>query len=238
MKYLSPDKEFKKIALNIGTALIIFLLAFNVFFGIYFVIAAYLPTDTVAGEIVSEILYGLTYMAGFIVPALIYRSISKKTELKPLRLTKTFKPSAFPYLFIAIAGGFSCSYLASIFFSFFSLPETLYPSSSTETMTFVQLLLAVFTTAIVPAICEEFLFRSTILENLLPYGKGFAIITSALLFGLMHQTFYQFLYTTVAGIMLGWAYYKTRSYLCVFLIHFSNNFIGVLEEFFSSNLSI
>lgn len=237
MRYLSPDKEFKKIALNIGTALIIFLLAFNVFFGIYFVIAAYLPTDTVAGEIVSEILYGLTYMAGFIVPALIYRSISKKTELKPLRLTKTFKPSAFPYLFIAIAGGFSCSYLASIFFSFFSLPETLYPSSSTETMTFVQLLLAVFTTAIVPAICEEFLFRSTILENLLPYGKGFAIITSALLFGLMHQTFYQFLYTTVAGIMLGWAYYKTRSYLCVFLIHFSNNFLGVLEEFFSSNLS-
>ena len=237
MKYFSPDKEFKNIALNIGTSLIIFLVAFDVlFYGFYYSIAARLPSNT-AGEIVSEILYGITYLAVFIIPALIYRAIAKKTDLHPLRLTKTFKPSAFPYLFLAIAAGFSCSYASSFFFSVLNLPESLYPSSSpAEAMTFVQFLLAAFTTAIVPAICEEFLFRSTILENLIPYGKGFAIITSALLFGLMHQTFFQFLYTTVAGIILGWAYYKTRSYLCVFLIHFSNNFIGVLEDLFVSNL--
>ena len=41
----------------------------------------------------------------------------------------------------------------------------------------------------------------------------------------------------MAGLIIGWVYYKTRSYLCVFLIHFSNNFIGVLQEFTVSNLS-
>jgi membrane protease YdiL (CAAX protease family) len=122
--------------------------------------------------------------------------------------------------------------------SLFEIPESIIPSADPSVpMTLLQFFLAVFTTAIVPAVCEEFLFRSTILENLLPYGKNFAIFTSALLFGLMHQTFYQIFYTTMAGLILGWAYSKTRSYLCVFLIHFCNNFISVFQEFVLSNLN-
>ena len=81
------------------------------------------------------------------------------------------------------------------------------------------------------------MFRKTILKALLPYGEGFAIITSAVLFGLMHQNIRQIFYATMAGVLLGYVYSRTRSYLCVFLIHFCNNFIGVLEELITSNLS-
>ena len=239
MIYLSPDKEFKKIALNMGICLLIFLLLFEaLFYLVYPVISGLFPAHTLIGEVLSEISYGIIYLTVFIVPALIYRAMSKKTDLHPFKPLTPFKKSAFPYLFLAISIGFSCSHAASFVFSFINLPESIFPSSSpTGPMTLVQFLLAVFTTAIVPAICEEFLFRSTILENLLPYGKGFAIFTSALLFGLMHQNLFQIFYTTMAGIILGWAYCKTRSYLFVLLIHFCNNLLGVAQDFFVSNLS-
>ena len=239
MKYLSPDKEFKKIALNIGTCLLIFLGMYEFLFnGLYSIIILFLPHDNVIAETVSEILYGIIYLSVFIVPAVIYRAMSKKTDLHPLKIFKPIPRSSFPFLFLAISIGFTCSYVTSIILSFFELPEYFLPSTAPSgPMTLLQFFLAVFTTAIVPAICEELLFRSTILENLLPYGKGFAIFTSALLFGLMHQNFFQIFYTTMAGLIIGWAYCKTRSYLCVFLIHFCNNFIGVLEELITSNLS-
>lgn len=241
MKYLPSDSNFKKIALNMGTSLLIFLAMFEVLFNVvYSAILAILSekADPVVAETVSQILYGIIYLSIFIVPALIYRAISKKTDLHPLKLFTPFKLSAFPYLFLAIAIGFTCSHVTSMIISFFEIPESVLPSTdSTVPMTLLQFFLAVFTTAIVPAVCEEFLFRSTILENLIPYGKGFAIFTSALLFGLMHQNFFQIFYTTMAGLILGWAYYKTRSYLCVFLIHFCNNFISVIQEFVLSNLS-
>ena len=239
MIYFPPDKEFKKIALNMGTCLLIFLLMFEVLFYVaYPAILELFPADTLIGQILSEISYGIIYLTIFIVPALIYRAISKNTYLHPFKPLTPFKSSALPYLFLAISVGFSCSYAASFAFSFFELPESIFPPSSpTEPMSLVQFLLAVFTTAIVPAVCEEFLFRSTILENLMPYGKGFAIFTSALLFGLMHQNLFQIFYTTMAGIILGWAYCKTRSYLFVLLIHFCNNLLGVTQDFFISNLS-
>ena len=54
--------------------------------------------------------------------------------------------------------------------------------------------LVVLCIVIVPAFCEEFLFRGVVLSNLMPYGKGTAIIVISVPFGLMHGNFYQFLY--------------------------------------------
>ena len=88
----------------------------------------------------------------------------------------------------------------------------------------------VLTTAIVPALCEEFLFRGAILSNLAPYGRGAAILFSSLLFGLMHQNLFQIIYTTVLGVVIGYVYVKTKSIWCCVLIHFINNGSSVLQE--------
>ena len=198
----------------------------------------YASLDEVTAEALSEILYGFIYLTTFIAPALIFRAMAGKREVHPLKLLTPFGRTALPYLFLAIAVGFACSNVSSMIITLIEIPESAVPSiDSSVPMTALQFFLAVFTTAIVPAVCEEFLFRSTVLEHLLPYGKGFAIFTSALLFGLMHQNFFQLFYTTMAGLILGWAYCKTRSYLCVFLIHFCNNFTSVLQELALSNLS-
>jgi membrane protease YdiL (CAAX protease family) len=76
------------------------------------------------------------------------------------------------------------------------------------------------------------MFRGLILTNLAPYGKGMAIVTSALLFGLMHMNPAQFFYTTLMGIILGLIYVKTGSIWVCIAIHFANNAIACLQEVF------
>ena len=44
-------------------------------------------------------------------------------------------------------------------------------------------------TAVVPLFVEEFLFRGVILSQFRKYGDVFAVIASALLFGLLHRNF-------------------------------------------------
>jgi hypothetical protein len=84
--------------------------------------------------------------------------------------------------------------------------------------------------ALVPAFCEEFLFRGVILTNLLPYGKTTAVIASAALFALMHQNGGQIFYTFIAGIALGLIYVRTRSIWGGILLHLVNNLLSVIEE--------
>ena len=95
----------------------------------------------------------------------------------------------------------------------------------------ILFVLAIFSTAIVPAICEEYLFRGAVLGLLLPFGRTTAIIGSSILFGFMHQNPLQLFYTVFMGVILGYIYVKTKSIWACMLLHFFNNLITVLEEF-------
>ena len=82
--------------------------------------------------------------------------------------------------------------------------------------------------AIVPAIVEEILFRKVILERLVPFGKAFTVILTALLFSLMHTNILQFLYAFVGGLFLGFVTVKSGSVIPAILLHFSNNCLSLI----------
>lgn len=168
-------------------------------------------------------------------PALICLSLNKKadneveTKQKAIRSPKIIVPIIFASLGIIMGA----AYVNSIMAAAFDISGSIMPVDTPIDLT--QFLLNTVTVALVPAFCEEFLFRKTILSALSPYGEGFAIISSAVLFGLMHQNVLQIFYATMAGIVIGYVYLKTRSFLCVFLIHFTNNFVSVIQQSFESN---
>ena len=58
--------------------------------------------------------------------------------------------------------------------------------------------------SIVAPIGEELLFRGYLLRALRPYGKRFAILASALLFGLFHGNLLQAPYAFLVGLILGY----------------------------------
>ena len=232
------DVDFKKNALRIGAALLLFIALFYTLIGYYYWTFDRMLIDALGekvGDVVSQILYGVLYLAIFMVPAFMHGFLSRK-DTKEVQVKRSLAfPDTIIMIFAAISIIFSAAYINSWLTMIFDMTtDVSYGDSPT---TFVGFLLLTFKIAIVPAVCEEFLFRKTILRSLLPYGEGFAIVASAVMFGIMHQNILQVFYAVMAGIVLGFVYAKTRSYLCVFLIHFTNNFISVLQEAVITNMS-
>ena len=68
---------------------------------------------------------------------------------------------------------------------------------------FFGFLLSLLSTAVVPSLVEEFACRGIILGALRKYGDGFAVLVSAILFGLMHGNFDQMPFAFMVGLVLG-----------------------------------
>lgn len=78
--------------------------------------------------------------------------------------------------------------------------------------------------SILAPVWEELLFRGYVLRSLRPFGKRFAVLGSALLFGLFHGNLLQTPYAVLMGLLLG---YVTVEYslLWSILLHMFNNLV-------------
>lgn len=72
---------------------------------------------------------------------------------------------------------------------------------------------------VIAPLFEEFWFRGIVMQSLRPYGNGFAIFVSGLIFGLTHANFSQFFYASVLGICLGYIAVSTRSIITTTIMH-------------------
>lgn len=80
---------------------------------------------------------------------------------------------------------------------------------------------------LVAPVFEEVLFRGGLLGTLKKHGNWFAVIVSALLFGLAHVNISQMLYATALGIMLGIMYVRAGSVVPCIITHICINFFGI-----------
>ena len=176
----------------------------------------------------EETLALTAYLVSFLIPAFIFMFISRKEGHEPMRLGVKLEPESPIVIIGAIGFILPAAYLNSLMVSFIDF-SPLFEDEPLNTP--VKLLMAFISIAIVPAVCEEFLYRGCVLSNLLPYGKTTAIIGSALLFALMHSNFAQFFYTFVAGLVLGAVYVETGSIWISTFIHLFNNFYSVIQQF-------
>lgn len=233
------EKHYKTTTNIIGAGLIIFLVLIRILFESSNIFSIVL--DTFVGNdisyTISSVFHIIVYLTSFMVPAFIIRAMLKRRA--PLQTMKLeFKLPARYICLIpsAIAVCYACANINAYILLLLSGGGGAASGVSTTPYAPYQIVLELISIALVPAVCEEFLFRGVIASNLLPYGKGVAIIGSAVLFGLMHQNAAQIFYTTVAGIFMGYVYVKTGSILCSTIIHFLNNGISVLIDICSANL--
>ena len=76
-------------------------------------------------------------------------------------------------------------------------------------------------------VCEEIIFRGIIQEGFIEtYGGPTAVLYSALIFGVIHIMPLQVVNAFLAGILLGWIYWKTRSLWIVMILHILNNYLA------------
>jgi membrane protease YdiL (CAAX protease family) len=74
-------------------------------------------------------------------------------------------------------------------------------------------------TALVPPLIEEFAMRNVVMQPLRKYGNLFAIIASALVFGIFHGTPTQIPFAILCGLFLGYAVIATESIWTGVIIH-------------------
>ena len=82
-----------------------------------------------------------------------------------------------------------------------------------------------FAVLVGPAL-EELMFRRLILSRLLPFGEGFAILVSSLLFSLFHANLAQFFYALAVGAVLAYLVIVTGRLRYSVLLHCLINFCG------------
>lgn len=83
---------------------------------------------------------------------------------------------------------------------------------------------------LLPAICEEFLFRG-VLQRLISENfnhKIWAIILPSLAFALLHFSLYEFIPILLGGLFLSLIYHYSQSLKLCILIHFINNGVQVI----------
>ena len=194
---------------------------------------------TFRAEATFDVLYAIAYFLSFAIPAFILIRMCKTLpSSRPIYKTFKFSRWILAIIIVVVAINFTISYLNNLVVTAF-LPKSSSsllgsganldgrPMSEIWVLFFIEIL----STAIVPAFCEEYLFRGAVLTNLLPFGKSSAIFASALLFGLMHQNPLQMLYTVLMGVIIGCVYVKTKSIWACIILHGLNNLVTVLEDF-------
>ncbi len=187
-----------------------------------FVVNTGLPYDIIGT--VTDMLFYIVYLTvPFAIANLIFKfGFKEKDNYQPLHKSPK---KLLLYIPAVIGGGYAINIinetLFGSFFDKFLTPEEPLPTSV------LGIILTFISTAVLPALLEEWAFRKTILKNLLPYGKIWAMLFSSFLFGIMHLNPLQSIFASFIGFLMALCYEYTRSIKITMLVHFLNNAISV-----------
>ena len=117
----------------------------------------------------------------------------------------------------------------------FSLYDTFVAADSYGTD---ELLYSVLAFAVLPAVCEEFVFRGILCAEFERNGVFSSVTVSALFFAMLHFSIAQFPVYFFSGLVLALVLYATRSVLGAIFVHFLYNLFGLIgrpyvTEFYS-----
>ena len=166
------------------------------------------------------------------LPSYLYLKKNKKKNFTDFR--EGVKPDRF--LLIAFAAGL-CTQFAAIAAN---LPINILinrlggevASKIPEVGSVSALFFALISFAIIPALCEEVLFRGIILGYFRKYGDKPAVIISSVLFALMHLSVGNTLGTFVMGLVFGLLFVSSNRLIYPFTAHLALNASAVFITYF------
>ena len=94
-----------------------------------------------------------------------------------------------------------------------------------------DLFLNLFVLAVIPAICEELVYRGIILNGFRKFGVHTAVFASAAIFAIAHGSAMQTVYQFILGVILGYILVKTGSLVASIIVHFLNNAMVIIVNY-------
>ncbi len=169
----------------------------------------------------------------FIFTFMLVNKISRTDYAMALGVKQKFD---YKYLIVAILLSLVCVFGMSNFVNLFDavLEKIGFVGSYSLPLpmdNFGYLILNLILLAILPAICEELVFRGIIFNGLKQYGNMSAVFLSATLFMLVHSSVEQTVYPFFVGIVLALLMLRTNNIIYPIILHFLNNAIVVVMNY-------
>ena len=203
-------------------------------FSLFYVILYFILSTGMGIFITNTYLFTTLFYGILLIAAFLYLKICGDDTKKTLRMHKIHIGSFFLVILLAFTirpvAGF-ITMIANLFFQ----------DVTTNTMTqkvMQSLGLSVFTTAFLPGLVEEILFRGVLYSRLRKANPIKGILLSALLFGIAHMNFQQFSYAFFLGIVFGCLLEATDSIFATITTHMIFNGSSILLTYAISKVSL
>lgn len=201
--------------------------------------------DDATEEIVTDVIFTICsqVIVLFVIPFTVYKLYLKKSA-KEIFFLSNFRPTDKRVYFLSVLLGISACIVSmgvSVIWQMILLLlgcDATSSSTMPETFQWWHLLLSLILTAVLPAICEEFVNRGMlvgVLRN--SFSEKMTVLLGGIAFGLFHQYISQTVYTALMGMLLTYLVLKTRSIIPAAIVHFTNNAISVIMEFMQTYAS-
>ncbi len=216
--------DAKRYFSTFGLAACVFMLAYHLsnylFSYAVYLFAPWLLQNAIVGHLFSIVtLYGIAFPFFFLVLRRLPTDTMAPVEMGTKNWWRT--------LCVALAFMMIGNYIGNFFISYFAAATGSSPINPVESATSGQSFwLNLVFVAIIGPILEELVFRKVVCDHLLPLGEGYAVILSAVLFGLVHGNFFQFFYAAAVGALFALIYVKTGRLRYSISYHIIINFLG------------
>ncbi len=175
----------------------------------------------------------------FLLPAAAWTQFSGNKYVRRLRLG-IVRPESFGLIiasaFLMISGGLILSLLFGGLDSLsqnFSLYDTFISKDDGTVPIKLYLILAY---AVLPAICEEFVYRAILCHEYESNGVIHAVIISSVFFGLLHFDIRNLPVYIFCGVILALTMYAARTVVAAMIAHFLYNIFGLFGQPYMSTL--
>ncbi len=214
-------------------------LGLGIFYAIF--IEILLPAASIESS-VSESAEWLSTLVMYLLSLLIPFGIYALAAKMPLGIAIPFRKAKIGLTLGGACIGLGASVIASYVTSYIQIALeavgigiTMPDMGTPETLP--GIILYLITLVLAPAFVEEIIFRGIIMQSLRRFGDIFALIASAVIFGIFHLNLVQMPYCIILGLGIGYFVMRTGSLWVGVIIHFVNNLIASVFEFITPNVS-
>lgn len=228
---------------KIGASLCVFMPLCSVIASLFLWIYSYVTgtnDQSVAESFLKSDLYNLYSIIIAIIPILVCIVILLIGFNRRFTI-KSLKPTVSPKKFVAITAlgmgsillGSNVAAITNALMQSFNLKTSEIAAPEGTLSTVVFLLVYV----VLAPVTEEILFRGIILERLRRYGDFFAVLSSAMMFSLMHASLQSFPSAFLSGVFFALISIYSGSPLASMIVHAVNNLLSVLSIIIAHNVS-
>lgn len=186
---------------------------------------------------VEELVLIATQIVAVLIPFSLYAMYVKIPLHCALPIKNVSAGVILSALFVCLAATVLSNRCAdSVYMLFDALGLHFYDSLSDMPTQTLETVLYCINVVLVSPVIEEIAFRGFLMQSLRRFGDSFALVVSAVLFGMLHSSPASMLYAVFMGLVMGYFVLFTGSLHTSVTVHFVNNLLAVvfsaLAEFY------